>query len=145
MQDRVIQMSIRTYSELITIPDYLDRFEYLKLGGAVGRATFGHDRYLNQILYNSYEWRQFRRAVIMRDNGCDLGHPDFEIVGKIYIHHIDPLTIDDILARHPKIFDMDNVICCSFDTHNAIHYGDQDLLVTGPLVRLPNDTCPWKV
>ena len=80
----------------------------------------------------------------MRDNGCDLGHEDFEIVGRIYIHHIDPLTIEDVLARHPKIFDMDNVICCSFDTHNAIHYGDQDLLTTGPIVRLPNDTCPWK-
>lgn len=145
MLDKVMQMSIRTYSELITIPDYLDRFEYLKLGGAVGKDTFGHDRYLNQILYNSYEWRRFRRDVIMRDNGCDLGHPDFEIVGTIYIHHIDPLTIEDVLARHPKIFDMDNVICCSLDTHNAIHYGDKDLLTTGPIVRLPNDTCPWKV
>lgn len=135
---------IKTYSELITLPTFLERFEYLKIGGSVGVETFGHDRYLNQILYNSYEWRQFRRGIIMRDQGLDLGCFDREIVGKILVHHIDPITVDDVLRRHPKIFDPENVISTSMDTHNAIHYGDESLLVLGPVERRPNDTCPWK-
>lgn len=136
--------TIKTYSELMSLPTFLDRFNYLKIGGAVGRATFGHDRYLNQILYNSYEWRRFRNGIILRDNGLDLGCEDREIVGKIMVHHIDPITVEDVLERHPKIFDPENVISTSMDTHNAIHYGDEDLLSLGPIERRPNDTCPWR-
>ena len=148
MRDKVIQMnmtSIKTYSELILLPTFEERFEYLKLGGTVGLETFGHDRYLNQILYNSYDWRQFRRGIIMRDNGLDLACDDHEIVGKIIIHHLNPLTIQDIIDRHPCIFDPENVVSTSMDTHNAIHYGDEDLLAKGPIVRSKNDTCPWKM
>ena len=134
----------RTYSELIAIPTYLERFRYLKLSGQVGADTFGHDRYLNQVLYKSPECRRFRRDIIIRDNGCDLACDDYEIHGKIIIHHIDPITIDDVLNRNPKIFDPENVICVAMMTHNAIHYGDENLLMTGPIERLPNDTCPWR-
>ncbi len=134
---------IRTYSELIKIPDYLERFRYLKLDGQVGIDTFGHNRYLNQILYHTPEWKRFRRDIILRDNGCDLAHEDFEIYGKIIIHHINPITIDDILYRDPMIFDPENVISTSLITHNAIHYGDETLLTTGPVERTPYDTCPW--
>ena len=135
---------IRTYSELITIPTFKERFEYLKLGGQVGVETFGFDRYLNQTLYRSAEWKRFRRDMIIRDNGCDLAMDGYEIVGKILVHHIDPLTIEDVLKRHPKIFDPENVICTSLNTHNAIHYGDASLLVTEPIIRTKYDTCPWK-
>lgn len=142
----VIRMStlIKTYSELMTISSYIERFRYLKLTGQVGIDTFGHDRYLNQILYNTPEWKRFRRDIIIRDNGCDLGHEDYEIYGKIMIHHINPITADDILRRDPKIFDPENVISCTMMTHNAIHYGSEDLLMTGPIERRPNDTCPWR-
>lgn len=148
MPDRVIQMSmttIKTYSELITLPTFIERFEYLKIGGAVGRETFGYDRYLNQILYNSSDWRRFRRGIIIRDNGMDLACDGFEIFGKIIVHHIDPITVEDVLNRHPKIFDPENVISTSLDTHNAIHYGDEDLLMYETVERRPNDTCPWKL
>lgn len=136
---------IRTYSELITIPDYLERFRYLKLDGRVGVGTFDHDRCLNQILYKSPEWRRLRRDVILRDNGCDLAHEDYEIFGKIIIHHINPITVEDVIERSCKVFDLDNVISCSLMTHNAIHYGDVDLLMKGPIERRPGDTCPWKL
>lgn len=136
-------MSIKTYSELIMLPTYIDRLNYLIIGGAVGRQTFGEDRYLNQILYNSYEWRRFRRDIIIRDGGLDLAHEDFEIEGKIIVHHIDPITVEDVLNRHPKIFDYENVVCTSMNTHNAIHYGDIDLVNMKPIERRPNDTCPW--
>lgn len=135
---------IKTYSELITIPNFLDRFRYLKLDGRVGVGTFDHDRYLNQTLYKSLEWRRLRRDVILRDNGCDLAHEDYEIYGKIIIHHINPITVEDIVERSRKVFDLENVISCSLLTHNAIHYGDENLLMRGPIERLPNDTCPWK-
>lgn len=141
----VNQMSIKTYSELITLPTYLERFEYVKLEGIVGKETFGYDRYLNQILYNSYEWRRFRRDMILRDQGLDLACEGYEIVGKIIVHHLNPITIDDVTKRHPMIFDPENVICVSMNTHNAIHYGDESLLITGPVVRTKNDTCPWRV
>lgn len=136
--------SIRTYSELIALPTFLDRFNYLKLGGSVGKETFGFDRYLNQTLYRSTEWKRFRRETIIRDNGMDLALDGYEIFGKIMVHHIDPLTIQDIIRRDPKIFDPENVICVSMNTHNAIHYGDESLLITEPIVRTKNDTCPWK-
>lgn len=136
--------SIRTYSELIALPTFLDRFNYLKLGGLVGKETFGFDRYLNQTLYRSTEWKRFRREIIIRDNGMDLAYDGYEIFGKIMVHHIDPLTIQDIIRRDPKIFDPENVICVSMNTHNAIHYGDESLLITEPIVRTKNDTCPWR-
>lgn len=138
------QMSIKTYSEVIELPTFLERFDYLKLGGRVGEETFGSDRYLNQILYRSTEWRNFRRDMIIRDNGMDLACEGFEIGGKILLHHINPLTEKDIIRLDPKIFDPENVICVSMMTHNAIHYGDESLLVTEPVIRKPNDTCPWK-
>lgn len=142
----VIQMNtnIRTYSELITLPTFLERFEYLKLGGRVGAETFGYDRYLNQTLYRSAEWKRFRRDMIIRDGGLDLACEDYEIHGKILLHHIDPLTPEDVVNRHPKIFDPENVVCVSLNTHNAIHYGDKDLLLTDFITRTKHDTCPWK-
>ena len=136
--------TIKTYSEAILIPNFRDRFEYLKLGGKVGIATFGYDRYLNQTLYRSAEWKRFRRDIIIRDNGCDLGCEGYEIYGKILIHHLNPITMEDILNRDPCIFDPENVICTTLDTHNAIHYGDASLLLTDPIDRKPYDTCPWK-
>ena len=137
-------MSIRTYSELITIPTFIERYRYLKLGGSVGKETFGFDRYLNQTLYRSPEWKRFRRDMILRDNGMDLACDEYEIVGKVLVHHIDPLTIQDVIRRDPKIFDSENVVCVSMNTHNAIHYGDESLLMIEPVVRTKNDTCPWR-
>lgn len=139
-------MIMKTYSELITLPTFKERFEYLKIGGAVGKETFGYDRYLNQILYTSDEWRNFRRDIIIRDNGCDLACPGFEIPKgiKILIHHINPITVEDVLNRDPKIFDPENVIATTLNTHNAIHYGDASLLTLAPLERSKNDTCPWR-
>lgn len=140
----VNQMSIKTYSELITIPTFIERFRYLKIGGRVGVETFGHDRYLNQILYKTPEWRSFRKDMILRDNGCDLACEGYDIYDRILLHHIDPITVEDVLNRHPKIFDPENVITTWLRTHNAIHYGDENLLFTEPIERTPNDTCPWK-
>lgn len=140
-----MNMNIKTYSEVMALPTFLERFEYLKLGGKVGAATFGFDRYLNQTLYRSPEWKRFRRDMIIRDNGRDLACEDYEIHSKILLHHIDPLTIDDVVNRDPKIFDPENVICVSLNTHNAIHYGDKDLLLTDFITRTKNDTCPWKM
>lgn len=147
MRDRVSQMNttnIRTYSEMVRLPTFLERYRYLKIGGQVGEETFGYDRYLNQTLYRSSEWRRFRRDIILRDNGCDLACEGYEIIGKILIHHINPITVRDIERRDSKIFDPENVISVTLNTHNAIHYGDESLLITEPLVRTPNDTCPWK-
>lgn len=137
-------MNIRTYSELIQITDYYDRFEYLKIGGKIGFETFGYDRYLNQILYASPEWRKFRDAIIIRDNGCDMAMPGFEIYNRLTVHHLNALTKEDILNRDPKIFDPENVVCVSHNTHMAIHYGSRDLLPQPIIVRTQNDTCPWK-
>lgn len=137
-------MIIRTYSELIALPTFEERFEYLKLSGSVGKDTFGHDRYLNQVFYSSYEWRKLRDEIIIRDNGCDLGVSDRIIYGKIYIHHINPLRKDDIISRSEYLRNPDFLICTSFETHNAIHYGDINLLPRDPIERTENDTCPWK-
>lgn len=134
----------RCYSELIRLPTFKERYDYLKLGGAVGAETFGFDRYLNQTLYRSAEWKRFRNKIILRDNGYDLACDGYEICGKVLVHHIDPLTIEDVINRSFKIFDPENVICVSLDTHNAIHYSDASLLVLGPVERTPYDTCPWK-
>ena len=136
---------IRTYTELSNIKNFDDRFRYLKLNGNVCEETFGSDRYLNQMLYNSSEWRQFRNSIIVRDNGFDLGCDGYDIYGKILIHHINPIRKSDILNRDPMIFDPENVVCVSFDTHNAIHYGDESVLDIMQVVeRTKNDTCPWK-
>lgn len=140
----VILMSIRTYSKLITLPTFLDRYNYLKLSGIVGKETFGFDRYLNQILYNSSEWKRFRRDIIVRDNGRDLACEGFDIYGRIIIHHIDPITVDDVVNRNPKVFDPENVISVSHNTHQAIHYSDETLLILAPPERSRNDTCPWR-
>ena len=137
-------MSIRTYSELITIPTFEERFEYLQLKGSVGKDTFGYDRYLNQVLYRSPEWKRLRNQIIIRDDGCDLACDGYDIYGKVLIHHLNPITVEDVLARSRKVFDPNNLVCVSHNTHNAIHYGDVDLLVTGPIIRTKNDTCPWR-
>ena len=135
---------IKTYSELIQLPTFLDRYRYLQIGGRVGEETFGYDRYLNQILYRTPEWKRFRNEIIIRDNGCDLACEDYEIVGRILIHHINPITVNDVLRRDPMIFDPENVIVTSHNTHNAIHYGDESLLISEPIVRTKFDTCPWR-
>lgn len=137
-------MSRKTYKELIAMDDFLDRYEYLRIGGIVGESTFGSNRYLNQILYRSYDWKKFRREMIIRDNGCDLAHPDYEISGIIVLHHINPITIDDVKNRRRCVFDPENVVCVSHRTHEAIHYGDDTLLMKGPVVRRPGDTIPWR-
>lgn len=134
----------KSYSELIKIPTFEERFEYLSLEGRVGESTFGSRRYLNQILYKSPEWLSLRDKIIIRDNGCDLGIPGREIRGKVLVHHIDPITIDDVLDRNPKVFDEDNLITISHMTHEAVHYGNEDLLMKDPIIRTSNDTCPWK-
>lgn len=134
----------KTYSELIKIEKFEDRFDYLSLVGIVGETTFGGHRYLNQILYQTDKWKSTRREVILRDNGCDLAHPDYSINGSIYIHHINPITIDDILEERPCVFDLNNLICTTFRTHNAIHYGSKGLLQKAPAGRKKNDTCLWR-
>lgn len=133
-----------SYSELIKLPTFIDRYRYLKIAGIVGAETFGSDRWLNQHFYKDSTWLSARNYVIVRDSGCDLGILDRSIEGNIFVHHINPITKQDILNRSPWLFDPDNLICCSFSTHNAIHYGDETLLVSDPVVRSPNDTCPWR-
>lgn len=137
-------MMIKTYSELIAFPTYEERFRYLQLKGAVGKDTFGYDRYLNQILYNSQEWKRFRDKIIIRDNGCDLACEGYDIHGRILVHHINPIRVDDVVNRNPIVFNPENVVCVTHNTHNAIHYGDESLLVLLPVERTKNDTCPWK-
>ena len=135
----------RSYRELSDISDYVKRFEYLKLGGSVGELTFNGHRYLNQKFYtNDPQWLKVKQQVILRDEGCDMGHLDFPIYGKILIHHINPITIDDLIQRNPCIFDLDNLVCVCLNTHNAIHYGDSTLLKLPPVERRANDTCPWR-
>jgi hypothetical protein len=137
--------SFKCYSELITLPTFEERFEYLKLDGIVGKETFGFDRYLNQQFYKSYEYRKFRRGIIIRDMGCDLGIEERPINGLVILHHINPIAPEDILGRNIKILlDPENSICVSLGTHNAIHYGDSSLIITAPIERKPNDTCPWR-
>lgn len=139
-------MSIRTYSELITLPTFEERYRYLRLGGRVGEETFGFDRYLNQLLYTSDQWRAVRDKTIIRDEGCDLAMPDREIVGKqrIIVHHMNPITVEDILEGNPAVFDLEYLICTIKNTHDAIHYGDESLLIKAPVERFKNDTCPWR-
>ena len=137
-------MSIKTYSELIQLPTFEERFQYLKLSGAVGKETFGFDRYLNQSFYRSAAWKRVRDQVIVRDNGCDLGIDDRIIYGKILIHHMNPINDRDILDLTDILLNPEYLICVSHLTHNAIHYSDESLLPREPIVRFKNDTCPWK-
>lgn len=137
-------MSIKTYSELIALPTFEERFEYLRLDGSVGEQTFGFDRYINQIFYQSYEWKKIRDFVIIRDNGCDLGVDDYEIRGKILIHHMNPITVKDIETCSEFLLNPEYLISTTHMTHNAIHYGDEHLLPKGPIERKKYDTCPWR-
>lgn len=136
--------SIKTYTELIRIPEFYDRFLYAKLVGRVGEETFGWHRYLNQELYSSKKWKHVRNEVIVRDDGCDLAHPDFEIRDRIVIHHLNPITLEDIENESDLVFDPEFLICVSDGTHKAIHYGDGNKLPQLPIVRRPGDTCPWR-
>lgn len=136
--------NIRTYSELITLPTFKERYEYLRLGGRVGEDTFGFDRYLNQAFYKSEEWRSIRDYVITRDNGCDLGMEGHEIFGRILIHHMNPIRKEDIINRSDILLNPEYLICTIKNTHDAIHYGDESLLVIAPVERRKNDTCPWR-
>lgn len=139
-------MTVRSYSELITLPTFEERFEYLKLNGKVGSDTFGFDRYLNQVFYRSKEWKHIRNQVILRDNGCDLAIQDRQLFDKIYIHHMNPILPDDVINRTSYLMNPEYLVCVSFDTHNAIHYGDASLLPkTNITVRSPNDTAPWRL
>lgn len=136
---------IKSYSELRRLETYEERFKYLKLNSSVGTETFGVDRYLNQRFYRSAEWRKIRDYVIVRDNGCDMGVKDHEIVGKIYIHHMNPLTMNDIEEGSDNLLNPEYLICVSHETHNAIHYGDDSILEKEKVtIRTKNDTCPWK-
>ena len=138
-------MSIRTYSELITLPTFEERYRYLQLNSSIGEETFGFDRYINQNFYRSQEWKRVRDLVIIRDNGCDLGMEDREIYGRIYIHHMNPLLPKDFHYSTDFLLNPEYLICTTHTTHNAIHYGDEDLLMKNPIERKPNDTCPWKL
>lgn len=135
---------IRSYTELSKLTTFHDRYEYLRLDGLVGDATFGYDRYLNQGFYRSREWKKIRDAVIMRDLGCDLGIEGYEIHVRPIIHHMNPITLDDIQNMTDNLIDPEFLITTVHITHNAIHYGDSSLLITEPIERKPFDTCPWK-
>lgn len=137
-------MSIRTYSELITLHTFEERYRYLRLGGRVGEETFGFDRYLNQMFYTSKEWQEIRDYVIVRDNGCDLAMEDREIYGRILVHHMNPVRAEDILNRTKYLLDPEYLISTIKQTHDAIHYGDESLLMLNPIERRKNDTCPWR-
>lgn len=138
-------MKIRTYSELITLPTFEERYRYLRIGGRVGEQTFGFDRWLNQSFYrNDPDWLRVRDKVIVRDNGCDLGIPGREIYSRILVHHMNPITREDILRRSEFLLNPEYLICTIKNTHDAIHYGDENLLVKDPVERTKYDTCPWR-
>lgn len=141
---KAMLMNIRTYSDLSKLTTFEDRYNYLRLNGFVGKETFGFDRYLNQVFYKSAKWRSVRDFVIVRDNGCDLGIEGREIYGKIIIHHMNPITIQDIEQESDFLLDPEFLISTVHETHNAIHYGDENLLIHAPIERKPNDTCPWR-
>lgn len=134
---------IRRYSELCRLQTFEERFDYLKLNGVVGESTFGFDRYLNQHLYRSSEWKKIRNEVIVRDDGCDMGLADYP-ANRIIVHHMNPLSVEDLENRSDLIFNPEFLICVSFNTHNAIHFGDETLLAKPPVERKPGDTCPWR-
>lgn len=136
-------MKVKTYKEMSRLETFEERFDYLKLNGSVGSDTFGFDRWLNQKFYRSKEWKRTRDQVIIRDNGCDLGIPGREIQGKIIIHHINPITVEDICDITEYLMNPDYLVCTSQNTHNAIHYGDANLLPKDPITRKPGDTKLW--
>ena len=135
---------IRTYSELITFPTFEERYQYLRLNGSVGRETFGFDRYMNQFFYRSPEWKKVRNEVIARDNGCDLGVEGREIFDRVLIHHMNPISPEDIRDRSDLLLNPEFLITTVHNTHQAIHYGDESLLILSPIQRARHDTCPWK-
>lgn len=137
-------MIFRTYTELSRLTSFEDRYRYLQLNGSVAKGTFGFDRYINQKFYRSSEWKSVRDQVIVRDNGCDLGVEGYEIHGRIYIHHMNPIMLQDIETRSEFLLNPEYLITTTHATHNAIHYGDEDLLILPPTERSKNDTCPWK-
>lgn len=137
-------MKIRTYSELSKLQTFEERYNYLRLRGDIGKETFGFDRWFNQHFYRSAEWKRIREKVILRDNGCDLGIIGREIPSRIIIHHINPISLKDIESGSDLLFDPDNLITTTHITHNAIHYGDENLLIHDPIERKPGDTCPWR-
>lgn len=137
-------MKNKSYSEMIKFNTFKERFQYLKLDGSVGEFTFNGSRYLNQTFYRSRQWNEARRKVIIRDNGCEMGLEDYPIPGYIYVHHINPITKEDLMNLSSKIFDPENLICLSFQTHNAIHYGSEECLPKDPAIRTANDTCLWR-
>lgn len=138
------KMKLKSYRNLILLPTFDERYEYLKLSASVGESTFGFDRYLNQEFYTSKEWRQFRYKMIARDEGCDLAVPGYPIGGRVILHHINPLTVYDFENSTDALFDPDNVVCVSEAVHQAIHFGDERLLPATPIERRPNDTIPWR-
>jgi hypothetical protein len=135
---------IKTYHELKKMETFEERYRYLRLNRLVGQSTFGYDRIFNQLFYNSDRWRRTRDGIIIRDNACDLGVKDHEIYDIIIVHHINPITIEDIELDCEELYDPEYLICTAFNTHNAIHYGDEKLLPTIPIERRKNDTCPWR-
>lgn len=137
-------MAIRRYSELIRFHTFEERFEYLMLKGQVGKETFGFDRYINQRFYHSEEWRQVKNRVIARDLGRDLGVEGYDIYGRIYVHHMNPILVKDIEECSEYLMDLEYLITTTFATHNAIHYGDESFVILSPKERSPNDMCPWK-
>lgn len=139
-----MKSKLRTYSELKQLKTFEERYEYLKLDGQVGADTFGFDRYLNQVFYKSPEWRSVRNEVIVRDNGCDLGIEGREIHTKILVHHMNPISKEDILERSDILLNPEYLITTVKRTHDAIHYGDADTLIKDPIERSANDTCPWR-
>lgn len=137
-------MAIRRYSELIELPTFEERFLYLLLKGKVGEETFGFDRYINQRFYHSEEWKQVKNLVIARDLGCDLGVEGYDIHGRVYVHHMNPILVRDISECSEYLLDPEYLITTTFATHNAIHYSDDSYIKLAPTIRTPNDTCPWK-
>lgn len=135
---------IRTYTDLMKLRNFEERFNYLKLDGKVGLDTFGHERFLNQTFYKSDEWKKVRDYCIIRDKGCDLAVFERPIYGTIFVHHMNSITKKDILERNPNIFDPEFLVCVSFNTHNAVHYGDIRLCVKEYNPRTKNDTIPWR-
>lgn len=134
---------MKTYNEMLKLKTFDERFDYLKLNGRVGEETFGYSRYLNQLLYRSSDWKRIRREVIIRDNGCDLAIPEYEIAGKVLVHHINPISLKDIEDRNPMVYDFNNLVAVSFMTHQALHYGDKSLIVYDVAERKPGDTKLW--
>ena len=136
-------MIIKTYSQLSRLESFEERYQYLRVKGIVGKETFGVERYLNQVFYRSKRWKSTRNDIIIRDNGCDLGVDGYEIPYRIYVHHINPITVEQVEKEDPDLFNPEYLICTSFDTHEAIHFGDESLLPKLPVERYPGDTCPW--